>query len=95
MPHKARAIESALLAKGFRRHDSRHRQFVYFDDNGRPTNVRTLLSHGGNRDVGARLLGEMARQCRLTRREFDDLVRCPLTREGYRSLLVERGGGLS
>ena len=91
MPHKARTIESALLAKGFRRHDSRHRQFVFIDDDGRPTNVRTLLSHGGNRDVGAPLLAEMARQCRLRRREFDDLIRCPLTRERYRELLVERG----
>ena len=90
-PLKARRLESALLAKGFRFQESRHRKLFYYNVSGQPTPVSTLLSHGGNRDVGDPLLAQMARQCRLTRREFDALVRCPLSREAYESRL--RNGG--
>ena len=50
-----------------------------------------MLSHGGNRDLSDRLVAKMARQCRLTRREFDDLIRCSLSQQEYEALLVERG----
>ena len=90
-PRKARRLESALLAKGFRFQDSRHRKLYYYTVNGQRSPVSTLLSHGGNRDVDDRLQAEMARQCRLSRREFDDLIRCPMSRDSYEARLREDG----
>ena len=91
MPRKARRVESALLAKGFRRLDSKHLKFRYHRLDGGRTPVRTLLSHGGNRDIDDRLLGRMARQCGVSRREFLALIDCPLSQEAYEDLLVQRG----
>ena len=91
MPRKARRVESALLAKGFRFRNSRHRKLYFYTVQGESTAVSTLLSHGGDRDVNDRLLAQMARQCRLSRREFDRLIDCPMSQQEYEALLVERG----
>ena len=91
MVHKQRDVESALQAKGFRVRDRRHRFFVYYSKVGRPTPVQTMVSHGSQRDIGPDLSARMARQCGLTRREFDELVRCPLSRDEYERKLVDAG----
>ena len=91
MPRKARRIEAALLAKGFQRTDAKHRKFGYVSTRGIESRIRTLLSHGGNRDIDDRLLATMARQCGLSRREFMQLIDCSLSQEEYESILVERG----
>ena len=91
MPRKARRIEAALLAKGFQRTDAKHRKFAYVTTRGSESQLRTLLSHGGNRDIDDRLLATMARQCGLSRLEFLALIDCDLTQDDYEVLLVERG----
>ena len=91
MPLRSRTIEAALLAKGFQRHDSKHRHFVFVNSEGEPTEVRTVMSHGRNRDISGWLHSEMARQCRLSRREFDRLVDCSMSQQQYEQLLAERG----
>ena len=91
MPRKARRVQTALLAKGFRIQDSRHRRFTYYRLRGTATNVRTVMSHGGNRDIDDSLLSKMARQCGLSRREFLRLVDCPMTQPEYEALLTSRG----
>lgn len=69
MPLDRRAVEAALLTKGFRPREGRHRRFIYYTGDG--------------------LLRAMARQCKLTRREFDDLIACPLSRDQYEAKLLE------
>lgn len=91
MPRKSRDVQRGLIAKGFDWHDSRHRRFVYVMRDGIPTRVRTVTSHGGNRDISDSLLATMARQCRVTRREFDQLIDCSMSREQYEELLSEGG----
>lgn len=91
VPRKARQVEAGLRTKGFRYLNSRHRKLYYYGLNGEQTPVATLLSHGGNRDLNDHLLAQMARQCRLTRREFDRLIDCPLSQAQYEQLLSERG----
>lgn len=88
MPLDRRAVESALLSKGFRSREGRHRRFVYFTRDGQKTPVWTMLSHGSRRELSDGLARAMARQCKLTRREFDDLVACPLTRDQYEAKLL-------
>ena len=91
MPHKSREVEASLVRKGFRVAQSKHRHFIYFTAAGERTEVVTILSHGGNRDLSRFLERNMAQQCRLTRREFDDLIRCPMSQSQYESRLRATG----
>lgn len=89
MPRKAREVLSGLKRKGFVEEREGHHIFLIYETiAGLRTDIRTRLSHqsGGN-DVGDPLLGAMARQVRLSRREFDELIDCPLSRQEYESKL--------
>ena len=87
MPLDRRAVESALLSKGVQPRQGHHRRFICFTTDGKKTPVWTMLSHGSRRDIGDGLVRVIARQCKLTRREFDDLVACPLSRDQYEATL--------
>jgi hypothetical protein len=51
------------------------------------------LSHGKNQDIGAHLLGAMAKELGITTSEFIDLVKCPLSTEDYLDKKKERLSG--
>ncbi len=51
----------------------------------------TKLSHGSKKDLGLPLITQMALQCKLSKKEFMDLVNCPLSKERYLEILKERG----
>ncbi|MFQ6100277.1 MAG: hypothetical protein ACE5OS_03450 [Anaerolineae bacterium] len=85
---KTARIERALLSKlGFEPKAGHHRIFRLYLE-GRLV-ARTYISHG-QREVGRYHVGYMARQMRLSRREFLDAIKCPLTREEYYGLLRQR-----
>jgi hypothetical protein len=92
MPRKHREIKAGLAAKGFLiDQQRRHVVFVYKDLQGRTTTARTLLSHGaGGNDIGDNLLGQMARQVGLDRKDFLRLIDCPMSREDFDVIMVER-----
>ncbi|WP_297901534.1 hypothetical protein [Metallibacterium sp.] len=50
----------------------------------------TKTSHGA-RELDDGLLGRMAKQCRLSRADFDRLIDCPLDRDGCEAKLVAAG----
>ncbi len=85
---KARQADKALINKlGFERHDSHHRIYrLYLDDQ---LVARTFISHG-QRELTSYHIGQMAKQMRLSRREFLDAVKCPLDRETYHTLIRQR-----
>ena len=91
MPHRTRAVTAALLAKGFLQIGSKHRRYRYHTLDGVRTGVHTVMSHGSRREIDDSLLAAMARQVRLSRREFDELVRCPMSQSRYEGLLARRG----
>ena len=92
MPVKAkRDVEAALKKKGFAQDDGDHHWFFYWTLDGKKTTVRTKTSHGSTKDLGDSLLKEMARQVRISKVQFLDLVDCPLGREEYERLLREGG----
>lgn len=92
MPRPRRAVESALQAKGFERVEGDHHYFVYVTKDGRKTRARTKTSHSPKvRDIADNLLGQMARQCLLTKPDFLRLVDCPMDRDAYEQRLVDRG----
>jgi len=89
MPRKRKEVESALISKGFEQHDTHHHMFVYYTQKGKKTTLRTRTSHS-MREIGDNLLGQMARQCGLRKKDFLDLVDCPLDRKGYEKKVKER-----
>lgn len=92
MPRNRKDVESALQSKGFERAEGDHHYFVYLTRDGRKTRARTKTSHSPRvRDIADNLLGQMARQCLLTRPEFLRLVDCPMDRDEYERRLVELG----
>ncbi len=85
---KKKKIEASLLKKGFVKADGDHHFYVYMTVDGRKTEVFTKTSHTPKqKDIGDDLLAKMAMQCKLTKEEFFRLVDCPLSREGYESIL--------
>ncbi len=85
---KVRRVNKALTSKlEFERHDSHHRIYrLYLDGQ---LVARTFISHD-QRELTDFHIGQMAKQMRLSRREFLDAVRCPLGQEAYYDLVRER-----
>ncbi|MFO0959232.1 MAG: hypothetical protein U0800_17680 [Isosphaeraceae bacterium] len=92
MPRSRKAVEAALRGKGFERIEGDHHYFVYVTKSGRITRARTKTSHSPKvKEIADNLLGQMARQCLLSRPDFLKLVDCPMDRDEYERSLVERG----
>jgi predicted RNA binding protein YcfA (HicA-like mRNA interferase family) len=87
MPRKQADVEKSLLNKGFQAGGGDHNYFIYHSKAGKKTIARTMTSHGG-RDIDDNLLALMARQCKLSNKDFGLLVDCPLSREAYETKLV-------
>lgn len=84
MPRKKTAVESALRKKGFEQVEGDHHYFAYVNLEGKRTNIRTKTSHTPKmKDIADNLLSQMAKQCSLSKRDFLDLVDCPLSRETF------------
>jgi len=90
MPRAKRVVESALQTKGFRLENTHHRFFIYYTQQGEKTAVRTRTSQGGS-ELDEFLLGQMAKQCKLPKSAFLELVDCTLDQVGYESKLVGSG----
>lgn len=89
MPRTAKDVSSALERKGFERRESKDAYFHLWVD-GKKTPIFTKMSQG-EREIHDGLLGAMARQVRLRKAQFDDLIECPLSKEDYVGILREEG----
>ncbi len=88
MTIKTRQVDQALTAKlDFERHDS-HLRIYRLYLNGQLV-ARTFISHG-QRELTDFHIGQMAKQMRLSRREFLDAIECPLDREACHALVRQR-----
>lgn len=85
---KVRVLHQALVTKGFEEQDNDHKRYFLLVG-GRRTAINTKVSHG-EREIGDKLAGLMARQLFLSRREFDQLIDCTLGYEAYLTLLRAR-----
>ena len=91
MPRRARIVERGLTRKGFRIVNRRHRWLEYDKLDGTQSRIKTIMSHGSDRDINDRLLAQMARQLHLTRREFDELIDCGLSQNDYEAMMRRDG----
>ena len=84
MPRAKAKIEQSLLNKGFLGREGDHRYFTYYRLDGKKSAVFTKTNHTPKmREVPDNLIALMAKQCRLNRKQFLDLVDCPMSRELY------------
>ena len=86
-------IVRSLLKKGFKEEECKHhRQFFHVVD-GRETGIKTFISHSpGIKVYGDELLAKMKGQLKLhSKKDFIDLLNCPLSAEGYIAKLQENG----
>lgn len=82
-------VSRSLSRKGFVVTNTHHVYFRLFN-NGSKTEAVTYISHG-SKSIDQYLQARMAKQLGLTVREFQDLVRCPLTQGKLVEILAERG----
>jgi predicted RNA binding protein YcfA (HicA-like mRNA interferase family) len=84
---KARDIREALRTKGFHEDRSRDHCYYFLHYNGKKSSVFTKISHS-EREIKAPLLSVMARQLKITKAQFSELVICTLRGDEYAALLI-------
>ncbi len=85
---KAREIKEGLTKKGFIAVQRDH-TYLFFSVEGRKSGIHTKISHGRS-EYGDNLLSFVAKELHLSRKQLDDLLDCPLSYEGYLSVLREK-----
>jgi len=85
-----RKVENGISSKGFRIDNTKHCHSIYYTTEGLRTSIKTHTSHGAKGPVNDFLIAQMARQCKLQKLQFVDLVNCPLSREAYEDILREQ-----
>ncbi|HEX4338512.1 MAG TPA: hypothetical protein VH062_21555 [Polyangiaceae bacterium] len=91
MPLERSDIEASLKRKGFVEEDRRHR-FSTLVVGGQKAGITTMTSKGtGYRTLDDSLVGQMAKQLKLTKKQFVELVNCTMTFDEYVALLNEAG----
>ena len=85
--------ERNLRKKGFKWKKDRGKDRIYVYCVGNTeTAVFTMLSQSRRvKDLGDRLISDMAKQCKLSRGDFLRLVKCPMTEAQYRDVLRQAG----
>ena len=90
MPRKTRDVEAALKRKGFRQDDTHHKYFIYFTVAGKKTAISTYTSQG-SKELDDYLVGQMAKQCKIKRKDFESLIECHLEQQKYEADLLAGG----
>ena len=80
-----------LKKKGFTAaaHKSNDHNYLEFFE-GDKLITHTKLSHGSKKDIGPSLVGQMARQCKMTKQEFIDFASCKISKDEYRQILANQ-----
>jgi hypothetical protein len=80
MLESSKALKS-LKKKGFEEKNTHHKILEYSLDG--KFILHTRISHGANHDLSNYHVAQMAKQCKLSKKEFVDLVQCPLSKSDY------------
>ncbi|MES2327955.1 MAG: hypothetical protein V4539_00040 [Bacteroidota bacterium] len=83
----ANKTRQSLLKKGFRKNEGDHHFYLYYY-NGKVI-TKTKVSHN-DQDIGDDLISKMYKQCKVTKKQFLDLINCPLDESGYIEILKEQ-----
>ncbi len=91
MAKARRKVLKSLKSKGFKEDTGSHHIWLFYENtDGILTRIRTKLSHSKrSKDLGAYHIGKMAKQCKLSTRDFELLAKCPMQREEYEARVQE------
>lgn len=84
----AEKTKKNLMKKGFKEEAGDHKYLCYYHNNRKV--LQTKISHSAS-DIDNTLIKLMSIQCGLTKNEFLDLARCPLSAEKYMEILEKSG----
>lgn len=87
---KPRVVIAGLTSKGFKESEGDHRYLILYV-NGIKQGIFTKVSRSNKREISEDLIHLMAKQVRLTKSQFLDLARCPMSEEEYIRILREKG----
>ena len=84
-------VQRALSKKGFEEQEGKsHIRYIFHTRSGTKTDVTTMVSRGSSyKTLGNDLLGKMAKQCKLNKNKFLDLVDCTLSHQEYEKLVIK------
>jgi hypothetical protein len=88
LPQKARDVTKALKLKGFQEEAGKDHIYYYLLHGKKTTHIFTKISHNSS-EIDDNLCSQMAKQLRLRNRQFDELIECSLTYDGYIGILVQ------
>jgi hypothetical protein len=92
MPFERRDLVIALQKKGFRPENGDHTFFTFYTEAGQKTSVWTKTSLGTKyKTISDNLIGPMARQCGMNKRQFEEYVACRISHSGLEKILIETG----
>ena len=82
------AIVSSLKKKGFiHSGGGSHDKYVYHTKEGKKTSIFALISRGSSYKVyNDTLLSRMSKELKIKRQDLTNLVKCPLSQDGYEDL---------
>ena len=86
--YQASKIGKSLLRKGFKSKEGDHKFYTFYY-NDKKTSVFTKISHSSS-TINDSLLGLMARQLKLNKNDFCNLVDCPLSEKEYADILIKK-----
>ncbi len=86
---KNRVIQRALLKKGFKQHNSKDIRLTLYH-NGKKTRIVTWVSHG-TKEISDKLMSIMAKQLKIEKSEFEDLVDCGISEQDLINIYLDRG----
>lgn len=90
---KRNEIRSSLKTKGFVENNKKDHFYYYLKTkDGIDVGIRTKISRGSRyREICEPLIHEMARQTKIDKNQFINLVKCPLTKSEYFRILENKG----
>lgn len=86
---KTNKVLNGLIKKGFCLAKGDHKRLIFYV-NGKKTEIRTKLSHG-NKEINDFLIHKMSIQIKLDKKQFIDLIDCPMTSNAYLKELQKQG----
>lgn len=86
-----RKVVSTLRKKGFEKDTGGHHVVMtYRRIDGVMSNIRTHVSHGNTPKVlDDYLIGQMAQQTKLSKKDFERLANCPMKRSKYEEVVKD------
>jgi hypothetical protein len=80
-----------LKKKGFIEDPGKHHIYYrYVTISGKESSINTKISHSvKDKDISDDLTSCMARECRLSIKQFKDLANCPLTRADFEKIVFD------